>query len=132
MLGRDFAAEGTVIRGAGRGKQLHVPTANLALDGSTMLPADGVYAVRGEVGGRVCDGVANIGVSPTFGAGPRSLEVHLLDYSRNLLGKRLRVSFVQRLRDEQKFENADSLVAQIKQDVRDALDVLRGEKSKRP
>jgi len=86
--------------------------------------AYGVYAVRTLVGGRTIDGVAAIGVRPTFGNGPVSIEVFLFDYDGNLYGKHLEVSFVKRLRGEQKFPDADALVKQMHRDVDDAKSAL--------
>jgi riboflavin kinase/FMN adenylyltransferase len=123
-LGRPYAVTGRVERGAGRGRQIGVPTANVALpDGRKLLPPDGVYAVwvsirgtgNGE-GGRV-GGVMNQGSRPTFGVLERGLEVHLLDFTGELVGEALTIEWVRRLRDVRTFPSREALVAQIAADL---------------
>jgi len=122
-LGRFYSIEGNVVTGESRGHTLGFPTANIQTT-NELIPAYGVYAVRTLVGGRTIDGVAAIGVRPTFGDGPVSIEVFLFDYDGNLYGKHLEVSFVKRLRGEQKFPDADALVKQMHRDVDDAKSAL--------
>jgi riboflavin kinase/FMN adenylyltransferase len=132
LLGRDYAVVGTVVRGDRRGRELGYPTANLRFDAPVALPADGVYAVRAGWGGRNlleparrADGVASLGVRPTFEAdGSRVLEVHLFDVDANLYGKKLRVEFVRRLRGEKRFSGATSLIRQMDRDSARARAVL--------
>jgi riboflavin kinase/FMN adenylyltransferase len=121
LLGRAYSLEGTVIRGSGRGRALGLPTANLALPPDKLVPADGVYAVRAQVGGQRVPGALNIGTAPTFeSGGKRSVEVHLLDYTGDLYGSRLRLQCVERLREERKFPGADALLAQVRVDLAEA------------
>lgn len=122
LLGRVHDVEGVVVRGDGRGRTIGVPTANLGALGG-MLPRDGVYAVVAEVDGELLRGVANLGTRPTFGAG-RSLEAHFFDVDRDLYDRPLRLGFVERLRDEQKFDGVASLVAQIRADLARGRQVL--------
>lgn len=124
LLGRSYAVTGRVVAGAHRGRMLGYPTANLAFDAPVALPPDGVYAVRVSWGGddplapaRTADGVASLGVRPTFGAGERLLEVHLFDVGDDLYGQHLRVEFVRRVRGEKKFLSADALVRQMDRDA---------------
>jgi len=124
LLGRRPAVTGKVVRGDGRGRELRYPTANLAFDAPVALPRDGIYAVRVGWGGphplapqRQADGVASLGVRPTFGIGDRVLEVHLFDFDEELYGQRLRVEFVRRQRGERRFQNAAALVAQMDLDA---------------
>jgi riboflavin kinase / FMN adenylyltransferase len=126
QLGRDVAVRGRVVPGAGRGRGLGAPTANLAIDPERLLPADGVYAalvrVESETAG---DGlsapeqpaVVNIGLAPTFGGNERRVEVHLLDVDQDLVGAMLQVRLVERLRGEERFESPAALKAQIAADV---------------
>ena len=131
ILGKPFSIEGTVIKGAGRGgKLLHTPTANIAVEKSVPLK-EGVYAVRVSYSpihlfthSPLYDGVANIGKNPTFGASELSLEVHIFNFSGNLLGKKLKVHFIKHTRDEKKFPNAKALEAQIKRDIKKAKEIL--------
>ena len=132
LLGRDYAVVGRVVRGDGRGRELGYPTANLAFDAPVALPPDGIYAVRIGWGGRDllapqhrADGVASLGVRPTFGDdGARILEVNLFDVDSDLYGKRLRVEFVRRLRGERKFNSVAALVRQMDRDAARALRIL--------
>ena len=120
LLGRHVFIDGTVVRGAGRGRELGVPTANLETT-NELLPPHGVYATTVTIDGVVHAGVTNIGLRPTFAdAGRAIIEVHVLDLDRDLYGQPLRVGFVQRLRDERRFPDVDALKAQIDADVRRA------------
>lgn len=126
-LGRHYSIEGNVIHGESRGHSLGFPTANIQ-SANELLPAYGVYAVRALLGGHHLDGVASIGVRPTFGAGPVSIEVFLFGYDGNLYGKHLEVAFIKRLRGEQKFPDVDALVGQMHKDVEQAKEILAATK----
>jgi len=149
LLGRPFDLEGDVVRGAGRGRKLGWPTANIRTD-AELLPAVGVYAVRARLIevpssttaatygpprlGPPIPGAANLGLNPTFrddahagsGREPLLLEVHLFDIDQDLYGRMLRVEFVHRLRDERRFPNVEALKAQIARDVATARGLLAG------
>ena len=128
ILGREFETEGRVARGEARGKSIGFPTANIPL-GAYLRPALGVYAVRTAIeqeNGEIwLDGVANIGVRPTFGSDGVVLEVFLFDFDDDLYGKRLRVRLVDFLRPEKKFDGVDDLKAQIAQDSAKAQKILQ-------
>jgi len=130
VLGRPHGLTGRVARGDGRGRSLGTPTANLT-DLPEVLPADGVYAglvdqvTEDGAAVRLALGVMNLGVRPTMGAG-RSVEVHLLDLDRDLVGARLRVHLVARLREERRFPSREDLAAQIARDVAAARALLGG------
>jgi riboflavin kinase/FMN adenylyltransferase len=119
LLGRPYQLRGTVVVGQRRGRQLGFPTANLA-DIPTLVPGDGVYAVRVTHRGRTWPGAAHIGPNPTFGEGQRKVEVHLLDFTGELLGEELAVAFIDRLRDTRPFPGPDALVAQLRRDIEQA------------
>ncbi len=123
MLGRFHSVEGRVVHGHHRGAPFGIPTANLRAR-ACCLPPDGVYAVRVCVGEARVQGVANIGFNPTFGNLERSVETHLLDFERDVYGERLEISFVERLRGEQKFPSVEALVEQIRRDIAAARRVL--------
>jgi len=124
LLGRAFFVDGRVVRGDGRGRQIGVPTANLATENET-LPADGVYAGWCRLpAGEAVPAVVNRGRRPTFGSGAETLEAHLLDFEADLYDARVRVSFEARLRDERRFEGPEALVAQIREDVARARAIL--------
>jgi riboflavin kinase/FMN adenylyltransferase len=118
LLGRYLSIEGQVVSGAKRGQRLGFPTANLAVDEKIMIPADGIYAVRVQWGATNHQGVVNVGVRPTFeDQAERIVEAHIIDFTGDLYGKTLEIRFIRRLRPEQRFDNADALVAQMRQDV---------------
>lgn len=124
FLGRPYEVTGEVIHGYGRGSRLlGYPTANLKVD-NELLPATGIYAVWVGWAGRSYEGVANIGVCPTFGNQEVTLEVHILDFQQDIYGERLAVEFVARLREERRFADVAALVAQIERDVAAARQVL--------
>ena len=156
LLGRPFDLEGDVVRGAGRGRKLGWPTANIRTP-AELLPAVSVYAVRARLIeaqgsapvapsssvpvtyipprlGAAVLGAANLGLNPTFrddahagsGREPLLLEVHLFDVDQDLYGRSLRVEFVHRLRDERRFPNVEALKAQIALDVANARRLLAG------
>lgn len=124
LLGRAFSLKGRVLPGAGRGKSLGFPTANLYPPRGQALPAYGVYLVRACTRGRSHWGVANIGRHPTFPGGEVSLEVHLLDFSGDLYGRLLQVSFLKGLRGERKFSGPAALALQLVRDVELAKTLL--------
>jgi riboflavin kinase / FMN adenylyltransferase len=125
MLGRRFSLEGKVVTGDGRGSQLGFPTANLDVDPRLALPASGVYVTLACLAGETHLSVTNIGVKPTFGGREPAVEVHLLDFTRDIYRKKLRVDFVDRLREEKRFETVEALQAQITQDIIEARKRLR-------
>jgi riboflavin kinase/FMN adenylyltransferase len=121
LLGRDFTVEGEVVRGAGRGRGIGVPTANVK-PATELLPAPGVYAGWGATSAGRFAAAINVGTNPTFeAAGAVSVEAHLIDYSGgDLYGARLELGFTRRLRAERRFPSAEALVAQIREDVASA------------
>src|SRR5205085_6364251 len=135
LLGRPFDLSGEVVRGAGRGRKLGWPTANIRTR-NELLPAVGVYAVRARLlpQGTALLGAANLGLNPTFrqdaalagaaGQPPLSLEVFLFDFAQDTYGAPLPVEFVHRLREERRFAGVEPLKAQIAQDVERARRLL--------
>lgn len=117
LLGRRFSLQGPVVHGDARGRNIGFPTANLRIPERMALPGDGVYAAFVTLDEEVHRGVVNIGVRPTFGVSARTVEVHLLDFDRDIYGAELRVDFVERIRAEQKFSSLDALTTQIGADV---------------
>jgi riboflavin kinase / FMN adenylyltransferase len=121
LLGRDYTILGTVKEGAQLGRQLGFPTANLSVH-SEQFPPDGVYFVEAWLEGVLHHGLANIGVRPTVTGqgGERSIELHLLDFHRDIYGADIEVRFVKFMRSEKKFENMEALAQQIASDVKAA------------
>lgn len=122
LLGRDYPIIGKVIEGAKRGQTLGFPTANLDIS-DELYPKPGVYAVNVEWRQQRFNGLANVGTNPTFFSGQDgrgrliSLEVHILNFSRDIYGEEIQVNFVRRIRDEVRFETSSLLIEQIKQDI---------------
>ena len=117
LLGRHYQVRGEVAHGRNRGgRLLGFPTANITLQ-DELCPKTGVYAITVELDGASHQGVANIGYSPTFDDHLFTVEVHLLDFDRDIYGKKIRVNFISRLREEIRFSGLDQLSEQIKLDV---------------
>jgi riboflavin kinase/FMN adenylyltransferase len=124
-LTRPHELWGEVVPGEGRGRTIGIPTANLAVSSGMAVPKRGVYAVTmGRTADESLPGVANLGVRPTFDGEVETIEAHVLDFDGDLYGQQVRVRFVDRIRDEQKFESVDSLVEQIGRDMERARAIL--------
>jgi riboflavin kinase/FMN adenylyltransferase len=119
LLGRPYRLRGKVSTGQRRGQGLGFPTANLE-ELKTVVPGDGVYAVRALVAEKLWPGAANIGPNPTFGEKARKVEVHLIGFEGNLYGQPLAVDFIDRLRDTRPFASVSELVQQLNRDVHEA------------
>ena len=117
LLGHPYAVEGEIVAGDGRGRGLGFPTANLAT-ANELLPPHGVYATTVRLDGVIYPSVTNIGLRPTFsGDGQVVVETHLLGVDEDLYGRSVSLGFVQRVRDERRFDSVDQLTAQIASDV---------------
>jgi len=124
LLGRLYTVSGRVEKGFQRGRTIGFPTANLRPRTDLLLP-NGVYAVTVGIDEKTTVlGVANVGMNPTFGNNRRTIEAHLFDFSADLYGKRVRVSFVEHIREERKFPSVPELVRQIQEDANRARAVL--------
>jgi riboflavin kinase/FMN adenylyltransferase len=124
LFGRPFSLNGLVVSGGGRGRALGFPTANLELEPEQALPSDGVYATIAHVGHELMPSVTNIGVRPTFGSGKRLVETYLIDYEGELLGQRLTIDLVDKMRDEKRFDTVEELKSQMGRDVGQARQIL--------
>lgn len=124
MLGRPPTVRGPVVRGEGRGRQIGIPTANVAANPSVLLPAIGVYAGTVLFEGERNDAVVNVGRRPTFDGEGITVEAHLIDWDGDLYGRQLDVAFLHRLRGEVRFDGIESLVAQIHADIEAARGLL--------
>lgn len=124
LLGRFYQVRGIVTTGRNRGgKLLGFPTANITLH-DELCPKNGVYAVTVDCLKKQFKGVANIGYSPTFDDHVFTVEVHILDFHEDIVGQKIRVNFVKRLRDEIKFSNISELSDQINRDILMAQNIL--------
>jgi riboflavin kinase/FMN adenylyltransferase len=140
LLGRPYSIKGRVVRGQNIGKEVGFPTANLTVS-SELTPGRGVYAATVTLGAKAygkdfssdkeslgddrIDAVVNIGNAPTFGGRAVTVEAHLLGFDRSIYGRRMRVSFLAKLRDEIKFDSKEKLAAQIAKDLKKAKKYLR-------
>jgi len=117
-LGWVFGFEANVIHGAGRGRTLGFPTANfIPKEKNQLVPARGVYCIRGRINGKSLYGMCNLGVRPTFDEDDFVMEVHFIDENLdNLYGKKITVEFLERIRDEQKFSHSQELIKQLNKD----------------
>ena len=119
LLGRYHFISGRVTTGHRRGKDLGFPTANIATR-TEMLPLDGIYATLFHLRERNLLSVSSVGLNPTFGAGPRSIESFILNFNDDIYGEAVRLSFVMRIREEKKFASVEDLITQIRSDVKSA------------
>jgi riboflavin kinase/FMN adenylyltransferase len=124
MLGRYHFLSGRIVGGHERGRGLGFPTANLSTR-TEVLPPDGIYATWLHRGDVRLPSVSSIGVNPTFGEGPRTVECFIMNFDENIYGETVKLSLVQRIRDEKKFSSVDALIAQIRDDVARAENIFR-------
>ena len=118
LLGRPYDLEAQVVSGRGLGRELGFPTANLELLEHRLLPADGIYAARVQLGDGVWRaGALSIGTRPSIGGGPRTVEVHVLDYEGDLRGVSVRIEFTEWLREERHYPTLEALSNAIAEDV---------------
>jgi len=126
-LGSVYGFYAKVVKGAGRGKELSFPTANvIPLCDNQLMPKTGVYLIRGRFIGHNAFGMCNFGVRPTFGESELVMEIHFFqDLTHDLYGKEIRVEFLERIRDEVKFPSSTDLINQLKRDKQKCL-ALKG------
>jgi riboflavin kinase/FMN adenylyltransferase len=124
LLGRPYNVSGLIVHGKNRGSLMGFPTANIKPDKS-LIPASGVYAAMVSLHDALYQAVLNIGHNPTFSDEDLSIEVHLLDFRGEIYGERLNILFIDRLRDEIKFDGPEKLIEQIKQDVVQARAIFK-------
>src|SRR5260370_12270412 len=117
LLGRHYSISSFVEHGAGRGSRIGFPTANLAITPNKLVPKNGVYAVWVDIAGRTYPGALNAGYRPTFGENRLTVEAFLFDFEGDIYNEDVRVRFVQRIRDEKRFDSTEALLAQIGKDV---------------
>lgn len=126
MLQRPYRLSGTVVHGDKRGKEIGFPTANIIpVEQRKIIPKKGVYAVKVRLENEFLDGMMNIGQRPTFDGNHQTLEVNLFDFDADIYGKSLQVRFIERIRDEKKFNNVAELIDQLKLDKQQANQILK-------
>jgi riboflavin kinase/FMN adenylyltransferase len=126
LMGRHYRLIGEVVKGDGRGKTIGIPTANLSIWVEKTIPKAGVYACEAIMDGKSWGAVVNIGYRPTFESLPVAarVEAHILDFNQEVYGREIQLVFIDRLRDEQRFESIQSLVDQIHTDIQNAKMLL--------
>ncbi len=124
FLGRGYTLKGKVVKGIALGRKLGIPTANLEPE-KDLYPRSGIFAVRVLLEDHYSQGVLNIGTNPTFPEKDFSLEVHILDFDQKLYGRDIELVFVEKLRDEKKFETGELLVEQIRKDIEDTRRIFK-------
>jgi riboflavin kinase / FMN adenylyltransferase len=128
LLGAPYRIAGEVVAGDARGRELDMRTANLAVPDGFVIPGPGIYAATAAVEGRAVPAAVSIGVRPTFEAdGDLRVEAHLIGWEGDLYGRSLRLSFLERLRDELKFDSAEALQRQMRDDVAQVERIAAGE-----
>ena len=126
-LGRNYSVQGEIVHGQQRGRTIGFPTANVAVPDEQLIPSNGVYCGWATIEGdsQPYMAVTNIGVRPTFDGEGITVEAHLLDFNADIYGKEMTLTFEKRLRDEQKFNGLDALIAQLNQDVATGREYLK-------
>lgn len=135
FMGRPFSLHGRVVHGQGRGAALGFPTVNLKILPGQALPSDGVYATLASVDGKTYPSVTNVGMNPTFGNRTRTIESFLFDYHASIYEHEVKIDFIDKIRNEIKFDNPDALTRQIAQDILHSKSILNLEaitKNERP
>ncbi len=120
-MGRNYAVDGEVVVGNRLGKSIGFPTSNLVIDDTMVTPANGVYITKSIYNGVTYSSITNVGEKPTIGKFAKNIETHIFDFNKELYGKKIRVEFLKKTRDEQKFENVEALSRQIKKDCLEAM-----------
>ena len=117
LLGYNYIISGTVEKGEQIGHKLGFPTANLGnIDEHKLIPAKGVYVIEVKYNEKWLPAMLNIGTRPTFNATKETIELHILDFNENIYSKQLKIKFLKRIRNEQKFDNINSLIIQLNKD----------------
>jgi len=126
-LGRNYVLTGPVVHGDGRGRKINIPTANIDYPKDKVIPAHGVYATWAWAGGERFQAATNIGINPTFTPDKQTpnVEAHILDFDRDLYDQVVKLEFVERLRDELKFDGVEALLKKIDEDIAQTRDILK-------
>lgn len=128
MLGHHFFISGSVIGGSRVGRSIRFPTANITPEHFLkILPRDGVYAVEVEIGDDRFPGMLNIGIRPTVNDNPdhKTIEVHIIDFEKDIYGQQIHLHFMERIRDEMKFRSVQHLKEQLIKDKATVIDILK-------
>ena len=122
-LGYPYVLTGNVVKGNQLGRTINFPTANIEIpEEYKLIPKNGVYIVTANVSNQTVFGMMNIGVKPTLGENKLSIEVHLLDFDKDIYNQKIQVNLLERLRDEQKFESFEALKSQLEKDKQNTIE----------
>ncbi|MGH9321121.1 MAG: bifunctional riboflavin kinase/FAD synthetase [Vicinamibacteria bacterium] len=124
MLGRSYFFDGKIVQGAGRGRLMGFPTANIEVQGDVLV-GDGVYVTEAALGGETLPGMTHVGRRPTFGLEDRTVETHLFDFDRDIYGESIRLHFHHRIRGTVRFSSAEALEERLRRDREEARTFLR-------
>lgn len=125
FLGYEYSIGGEIIKGKGLGRELGYPTANIQInDKYKLIPANGIYAVKAEMGNNIYRGMMCIGMNPTVNGEKRAIEVNIFDFEKNIYGETIRIFFEQKIRDEKKFNSLEELKQAIGNDREKALSIF--------
>ena len=116
-LGTPYVIEGEIIHGKANGRKMGYPTANISLKDQIIKPKNGIYASRVIIDGKKYFGATNVGMNPTVNGKYLSIETNILDFDEDIYGKRVRIEFLEKIRDEKKFESLDELRKQLDLDT---------------
>jgi len=126
FLGYNYFITGTIVKGKGLGRTINFPTANIHIKESyKLIPSDGVYVVKSKIKNKTVYGMMNIGTNPTVGGKTRTIEVHFINFNKDLYNAELKIEFLKRLRSEQKFKNLEALKTQLVKDKNAALEYIK-------
>jgi len=126
FLGYNFILSGTIVKGKGIGRQLQFPTANIKIkEDYKLIPKRGAYIVKSKIDDQNVFGMLNIGVNPTVNGVSETIEVNFFNFKKDIYSQYIEVEFLNRIRDEQKFESVDALKLQLAKDRETALEFLR-------
>ena len=129
LLGYSYSIQGTVIKGNQIGRQLNFPTANIEPEfDAKLIPQNGAYAVRVFFDKKMYFGMLNIGIRPTLSTSKKTIEVHIFDFNKEIYTETIEVEFLEKIRDEQKFNGLEELQNQLKKDKLSALKIIENEK----
>lgn len=133
FLGYDYFINGIVVKGKGFGKKMEFPTANINVEETyKLIPQNGVYAIASVYNEKPIYGMMNIGMNPTFEGKKKTIEAHFFDFNEDLYDQHLKIYFLDRLRDEHKFNSVDELIAQLRQDKINAQQIIANRNAQTP
>ena len=124
LLNKEYFIIGNVAQGKKIGRKIGFPTANLVEGDEKLLPPDGVYVTKTQIGDKIYNSMTNIGKNPTLNGTERTVETHLFNFKDDIYGEKIKVMFLQWLRDDVKFENIEQLESQLHEDMKNVKSIF--------